>query len=542
MTENKDTVPSPLFEHPPLEEKPPFDIKKSDIIFLLATVLASVFTVFFGIFGGFSTGFFISLWSITAITYLYIRRKQHINLYAILCLLGALSTSVCFITTSNISVRFFAFCATVLAIFVFLYSVTQKIKSIGDIAFFGNILYTTCSTLSNIGVSIKSITNALDNKKRSFTKAFTGIACAVPLLIIIIPLLISSDVAFQGLIESIFSNTIQSIMKIILGLVLSLLIIAYGFSFKKDRTKKLYAREYTGIDNTYIISFLSVITLCYILYIFSQFAYFFSAMSGILPDGYVFTVAQYARRGFFEMATVAAINMIIVFASITISKKQEGKVNVFVKILCTFIILFTLLIIATAISKMVLYIDQFGMTVLRITTSSFMVFLSVVFISLLLRVYKASIKVLKVSLIAACCVLTVLGVANVNRVAAGYNYQRYIDKTLPDIDINAIYELGDEGVPYLTRLAKSKDKNVSTTAKNYLYECYHGEYFKSNLPHDSISAEKLRNYQKHTGFKALSLPKIQAYKALYEYWEYNKSFCYYIPPAQNSDDLELGIW
>ena len=45
---------------------------------------------------------------------------------------------------------------------------------------------------------------------------------------------------------------------------------------------------------------LGMISLVYVLYLVSQLAYFSGGFSGILPKGY--TMAEYARRGFFEMA------------------------------------------------------------------------------------------------------------------------------------------------------------------------------------------------------------------------------------------------
>lgn len=531
---------SALFEHP--EPKPLISLERRDIIFSIIAVIVSIFMAVFGIFGGFTLAFTVSLLGIMILMAIYLGKFGHKNLFSIICAIVAVPCSFCFFLTSNTGVRVFAFIEIFMLIAVFLDGIVKPKQGISDIAFFGNILYSLFSSVSNIGVSVKSIFAVADNNKKSFSKALIGVICAVPVLIVVVPLLISSDSAFEGFIDNIFNNVFQLVLKILFGVLLSVFIIAYGFSIKKDRIGSLKPSEFKGIDNTYIISFLSVISICYLMYLFSQLAYFFSALGGFLPEGYVFTVAQYARRGFFEMTAISTINMLIVFFCVTLSRKNEGKLSVGIKILCSFIIIFTLLIITTAISKMVLYIGSFGMTVLRITTSSFMVFLAVVFIALLLRVYIAKIKVLKVALITAGCVLTVLGSVNVNAFAARYNYQKYIDKALPNIDVGAIYELGDEGIPYLTLLAENKDSEVRAAAKDYLYECYRGEYYSENIPENDFESGKIEKHQKYKGLDRLSLPKIKAYHALDEYLENNPNFVFYKPTYYFENDLESGVW
>ena len=46
-----------------------------------------------------------------------------------------------------------------------------------------------------------------------------------------------------------------------------------------------------------------------------------------------------------------------------------------------------------------------------------------------------------------------------------YNYNAYQKKVLKDIDVSTIYELGDEGIPYLVKLTKDKNSEVSELAK-----------------------------------------------------------------------------
>lgn len=347
---------------------------------------------------------------------------------------------------------------------------------------------------------------------------------ALPVLIVVVPLLMSSDEAFSGMIEMLFGNLILNIVKIGLGLIISVFVISYCFTLKKDEPTENLNTNFKGIENTVIVSFLSVISVCYLAYLFSQLAYFFSAFSGFLPENYKFTVSAYARCGFFEMTVIAAINFGLIFLSLLISRKKEGKSCMSLRIICTFIGLFTLIIIATALSKMFLYISSFGMTRLRIQTSAFMVFLAVVFISLIIRLYLPKVRVIRTAFVTAAVVLIALGVGNVNTVVADYNYQAFKNGTLESMDIDAIYDLGHEGVPYLVKLAQDKNSAVSNEAHEYLYDILLDGEYDMTVTTDSDGYSVMVNKNRNMGIADFSIPEYRANKALTEYVKKNSSF------------------
>lgn len=115
-------------------------------------------------------------------------------------------------------------------------------------------------------------------------------------------------------------------------------------------------------------TFLGVVAFCYLLYLVSQLAYFFSAFEGILPEGY--TQAEYARRGFFEMSALCSINLLMVLVSIG-QVRRNPEVPRLTRFLCLFILVFSLVLAACSASKMGLYIGVYGLTRLRVLTSLF---------------------------------------------------------------------------------------------------------------------------------------------------------------------------
>ncbi len=516
-------APAPVMRPvaPIWQPKPLFPLTGGDTAFALVAVAACIFTVIAGVFGGFALGYALSIPVMMTLFGCYFAKGGKGWLSALPYGLLALAISAVFVCTSNGAVRFFATLIGILLTFV-CYDTLRNGAIRGNRPVLG-IFYAAGSSLENIDIAAKSLFSNRDGEKKALGKVLVGLLCALPVLVVVVPLLISSDEAFKGLMTQLFSHSFTTILKSLLGIALAVFVVTYGFSLKHGRVSRLKDSTFAGIENAYIISFLSAIGVCYLLYLFSQLAYFFSAFRGFLPDKEI-TYAQYARKGFFEMCVIAVINLLIVFLALALAKKKEGKVCHGIKALTTFIALFSLVIIATALSKMVLYISAYGMTILRLGTSAFMVLLTVVFISVMLRIYIRKINVVKTALLTAGCVVLVLGVCNVNAVCANYNYHCYKQKRLETIDVQAMYELGDEGIPYLVKLSGDGAAGVAQQAQYYLAKVYLQDYFEDMPQDESFTIKDLQKHQKDVGFARFSLPRHTAYRELYGLMKKNSHF------------------
>lgn len=506
------------------ESKPLFNLTKRDNIFAICVLLGGIFISIFGIFGGFAFGYLISMVMFISVFTVYFIKCKNASIFSLLCIALSLGNSAVFITTTNGSVKFFGVIISFVLLVVGTYGLAFG-KTAGNRATLG-IIGSALSTIGNIGVSVKSLLSGSEGSKKSIGKVMLGLLCAVPVLIVIVPLLIKSDDAFSGMMSSIFSgsgNLLLTVLKAVFGIVISLFALSYGFSLKANRITPIKHVKIKNIDNVCIISFLSAIAVCYLLYLFSQLAYFFSAFKGFLPNGDI-TYSQYARKGFFEMCVIAVINLLLVFFSLLLAKKQDGRVSIGISVISTFIAVFTLIIIATAISKMVLYISEYGMTVLRVTTSSFMLFLAIVFLTVILRIYINNINIVKTTLITAGIIVLLLGTVNVNHICAKYNYNAYNLKKTNTIDIEAMYNLGDEGIPYIVKLSCSKNKLVAKEAQRYLAKAYTEDYFVDMHFAEGFNTKTLRHHQKHKSFSYFSLPKSRAYNYLYAFLDKNPQF------------------
>lgn len=348
--------------------------------------------------------------------------------------------------------------------------------------------------------------------KRQTGKVFTGILVAVPVLFVVIPLLISSDAAFEGIFKSFSIDDVgELIVTLFFGALYFLAVFSRLFTMKE--TPKLDERksEIRGLEPISVISFLSALSLAYVVYLFSQLAYFFSAFSGLLPED--FTVAEYARRGFFEMCAVCAINLFIVFLTSVLCRKKETGLPIAVKILNLFLCVFSLILIGTALSKMVLYINSYGMTRLRIFTSLFMVLLACILITVILKLFIHRIPYMKIILVIACALLVGSCLADTDRVIANYNVNAYLSGKLDTMDVAALELLDDAAIEPLLKLYREDDGEAGKQARIELCRRLKEHYDVVLNENDEWC---LRD--KNPDIRSLNLTEYSAKKLLRESW------------------------
>lgn len=332
---------------------------------------------------------------------------------------------------------------------------------------------------------------------KSITAALIGIVVMIPILCIIISLLINADVAFETLMkkisESISKDILIYVWYFILGIPVAFYLCSLTWGNMVNHPEVL-AREQVDksmsrfriAPATSVYSALAMLNLIYVIFFISQAAYLFSAFASALPDG--MTYAQYARRGFFELCGVAAINLGLLILAQLLIKKTGGKL---LKIETVVLSIFTMLLTATGISKMILYIQSYGLTRLRVYTSIFMILLFLVFLIILLR-QLGKFNTGRAVIIAALVCFAGLCFSNIDGQIAQYNMGQYLKGTLPLMDRDSMQELSAGAVPYLyDAYQKTDDEKAKTT----LYAAITGEDLVSLMTRREDGAFKAYNLQ-----------------------------------------------
>jgi len=297
-----------------------------------------------------------------------------------------------------------------------------------------------------------------NNKGKGLISGFLGIVLFLPVLILVTSLLINADAAFESLMDrlrfSVSENVLEYIRDIILGVPVAFYLygLIYGNRYKRgfrDTTPESVDRHMHTLrfaPDATVYSALTALNLIYMAFFLSQAGYLFSAFRDSLPQS--MTYAEFARRGFFELCAVSAINLGVIATAHLIAKRERIKI---LKGETAALCIFTIALIATAMSKMGMYIDYYGLTRLRVYTSWFMVILLFAFIIILIRQFK-SFQGTRIAAVGCICLFMALSYGNVDGLIAKYNIDRYQAGTLESLDLDAMSELSDAAVPYLYEL------------------------------------------------------------------------------------------
>ena len=111
---------------------------------------------------------------------------------------------------------------------------------------------------------------------------------------------------------------------------------------------------------------MAVFAAVYLAFFALQAGYLFGAFSRTLPEGY--TVAEYARQGFFSLCRVMAVNFALLWL-VTRSAARPAAEHLPTRLLCTALLAESLAFAVVAASKLALYIDCFGFTPKRLQSA-----------------------------------------------------------------------------------------------------------------------------------------------------------------------------
>lgn len=132
---------------------------------------------------------------------------------------------------------------------------------------------------------------------------------------------------------------------------------------------------------------LGLINLLFLSFVVVQIKYFFggAALVKAVTD---LTYAEYARRGFFELVTVATLVLPLLLGAHWLLRKDNPAHERIFRALASVQIVLLFVIMASAVGRMRLYQSEYGQTELRVYTTAFMGWLALVFIWFALTVLR----------------------------------------------------------------------------------------------------------------------------------------------------------
>ena len=188
-----------------------------------------------------------------------------------------------------------------------------------------------------------------------------GFGISLPLLAVVLPLLLSSDVIFQGFFKNMFDFSLEIDPGAVLFMMIVVFVASYIMLCRFGQPMKFAAAPVTDkrrYSPVIAITVNVVLLNVYLLYCGIQVIYLF-LRQGTLPEGY--TYSGYAHEGFFQLVFVCLINIVLVL----ICRKYSAD-NLVLKSLLCLISGCTYVMIASAAYRMYLYIGAYKLTFLRL--------------------------------------------------------------------------------------------------------------------------------------------------------------------------------
>ncbi len=471
-----------------------------------------------------ATLFIAILFAATGVFLLMTKRKPNITASAVAT--SAVVISLSFVFSSNTFIHFFAFSYAVIAYCYFVYASSgSKFKAsfsnfiIAD--FLKSAVLLPFKYLWKLEMPRAFFQGKTKKSMGFFLKLIIGLAAAaIPTAVVL--LLLLYDSSFESLINRIFDFDIVTVLSHIVSLIYAVPIGIFIYSLyisSVDGRQIVFLSEEKITQRETKIRFSPVTTsvaasvpllAVYVIFFISQWKYYISGFTGILPQD--FSYAEYAREGFFQLCAVSAINLVIIALIIAFSKKSRFYSAV-IKVLTYVFSAFTLVLISTAIAKMVMYIQCYGLTQKRVYATWFMAVLALIFIAVALSRFISKIKIAAVASAILVISFAGLSLCNADSIIAKYNVDRYLDGTLPTVDVAALNNLGDAAVPDMVRLAKYYDNKYGTDiTENYSILEYHPTGYLE-LRQALVRAQQAERNDSVFGF---SLNSMRAEKALEE--------------------------
>ncbi|HEX8649544.1 MAG TPA: DUF4173 domain-containing protein [Pyrinomonadaceae bacterium] len=235
-----------------------------------------------------------------------------------------------------------------------------------------------------------------------------GLIIALPLLLIFGGLFMAADAVFEGIVnhafnlnfETLFSHTFLAVFFAwIAGGFLRGLMLGSKLEFTGNGrpvflpvvpTETAASEDADSLDapvpskplrlgivETSVV--LGLLDILFLAFVTIQIRYFFGG-AAFAQASTGLTYAEYARRGFFELVTVATLVLPLLLVAHWLLRKENPVHERVFRVLAGAQVALLFVIMASAVGRMRLYQSEYGLTELRLYTTAFMGWLALLFI------------------------------------------------------------------------------------------------------------------------------------------------------------------
>jgi hypothetical protein len=311
-----------------------------------------------------------------------------------------------------------------------------------------------------------------ETKSSSWNTAFgllRGLLLAIPVLLIFTLLLSEADPIFEQAVEDVFEFfRIENIVEFIwrgvwISILAYLLSGVYLHALRKDNDEKLINKgegwqpRFLGFTEAAVV--LGLVNLLFISFVIIQFQYFFGGQQTLILQD--LTYAEYARRGFGELVTVAFFALLMYTSFSSVTKREASAQQKGFSAMGVLLVLLIGVMLVSSWQRLLLYENAFGFTRLRTYTHVFIPWLGLLLAAVVvLELVGRQRRLALVMLIAGLGFVASLNIVNVDAFITVQNLARDHDETITDnlgrdggqqTDIYYLSTLSADALPAMAR-------------------------------------------------------------------------------------------
>ena len=336
--------------------------------------------------------------------------------------------------------------------------------------------------------------NGEEKSKGTIGYVFLGLAIAVPILCIVLPLLASSDAVFSNFLSSICDIEFDADVIGVLFTILFIFVAGYAL-IKRFYHKEEWLNEPVKDKRVHTpvvaITISAVLLVFYVIYSGIQIIYLFLGF-GTLPDDY--TYAEYAHEGFFQLVFVCLINLILVLICRKYSKDDKAlKVMLTCISACTYVMLFS------SAYRMILYISVYGLTFLRVYVIWALIVIALIMGGTVAFVFSDRVPFVKYAIFTVILTWTIFAFSYPDKYIASYNLEHSCDVRY------ARNHLSSDAAPVI---AKNKDMfiiNPDGDKNEKLWDIYVTECEFKYGPDGNLNDIRKFNISEYNALRALGI-------------------------------------
>ncbi len=305
--------------------------------------------------------------------------------------------------------------------------------------------------------------NAKEGMKGSYfsniKKILAGAVISVPVLVIVVPLLMSADTKFKEILgdfpkwfDLINTETTAKVIFVVITTAVFFGVFQVLFHKNMKVMEQETKKERFIVDGVIALTVLVLLNLVYILFTFVQFKYFFG---GALQGD--FTYAEYARKGFFELLFVTVLNLSLTVAVLTFVHSSSAAIRRIIQTLLTILVFSSTVMLCSAFKRLGMYEDAYGFSFTRILAHSFMILLAVIFAYTLVKIWVEKLSLFHFYFITSLVYYAMINTVDMGQLVVDKNIDRY-EKT-GKVDVQYLNTLSSEGILGLISLYQ-KDPDI----------------------------------------------------------------------------------